>query len=73
MITLAPSKRLRNRFLADTVQLVIIFWKGNNVLKDVPPFVTADVLWVVASMGHCDKLAIVERVAARSDALRAQG
>ncbi|MBB3523569.1 L-fucose mutarotase [Rhizobium sp. BK456] len=61
MITLTPSKRLRNRFFADTIQLVIISWEGNDMLKGVPQFVTADLLWVMASMGHGDELAIVDR------------
>lgn len=61
MITLAPSKRLRNRFFAVTIQVVIISWEGNDMLKGVPPFVTADLLWVLASMGHGDELAIVDR------------
>ncbi|TCA04442.1 RbsD/FucU family protein [Rhizobium leguminosarum] len=31
------------------------------MLKGVPPFITADLLWVMASMGHGDELAIVDR------------
>lgn len=31
------------------------------MLKGVPPFITADVLWILASMGHGDELAIVDR------------
>ncbi|MBY5370065.1 fucose dissimilation pathway protein FucU (plasmid) [Rhizobium sp. WSM1274] len=31
------------------------------MLKGVPPFITADVLWVMAAMGHGDELAIVDR------------
>ncbi|MBB5661940.1 L-fucose mutarotase [Rhizobium leguminosarum] len=31
------------------------------MLKGVPPFVTADLLWVLASMGHGDELAVVDR------------
>ncbi|MGR9060744.1 RbsD/FucU family protein (plasmid) [Rhizobium leguminosarum] len=31
------------------------------MLKGVPPFITADLLWIMASMGHGDELAIVDR------------
>ena len=31
------------------------------MLKGVPPFITADLLWILASMGHGDELAIVDR------------
>ncbi len=31
------------------------------MLKGVPAFITADVLWIMASMGHGDELAIVDR------------
>lgn len=31
------------------------------MLKGVAPFITADVLWIMAAMGHGDELAIVDR------------
>lgn len=31
------------------------------MLKNIEPFVTADMLWVLASMGHGDELAVVDR------------
>jgi len=31
------------------------------MLKGVPPFITADILWILASMGHGDELAVVDR------------
>jgi L-fucose mutarotase len=39
----------------------MISWEGIIMLKGVPPFITADILWIMASMGHGDELACVDR------------
>jgi len=31
------------------------------MLKKIPPFIDADLLWVLAAMGHGDELAVVDR------------
>jgi L-fucose mutarotase len=61
------SKRLRKRFSL----LVFVFcanWariafelRGGIMLKGIPPFLTADLLWILAAMGHGDELAVVDR------------
>ena len=43
------------------------------MLKNVPAFIDADLLWVLAAMGHGDELAVVDRnFPARSVALETQ-
>ena len=35
--------------------------KGEDMLKGIPAFMDADLLWVLAAMGHGDELAVVDR------------
>ena len=50
----------RAAILGDTAERVYLSGAGDMMLKGIDPLLSADLLWILAAMGHGDDLAIVD-------------